>query len=385
MSASEQTEWKVQALAHLRRAVIKIGSSLLSDERGIRRERLRALVGEIAALQDRGVDVVVVTSGAVTAGNARLGRRVAPRNMPQRQAAAAIGQIELMALYEEYFAQAGKRVAQVLLTHDDLASRRRYLNAKHTLEALLQARVIPVANENDTVAIEELNFGDNDNLSALVATLVEADLLVILSDVAGVFSSDPRTDASAALLPVWRADGDVPVSFAGSSGTPFGTGGMAAKLAAARKASAAGIATIIADGQHEGVLPQIFDSTRSVGTLIPPAGDRLARRKHWIAYTLRPAGGLVLDDGAHAAVRDSGRSLLASGIREVRGRFDSGECVSCLTLAGREFARGLVNYSAAEIDKIKGEHSNRIEAILGYKIGDAVIHRDDLALLDSPG
>lgn len=382
MSDLEHRHHKARILERLRRVVVKIGSAILSNERGINRARLRSLVGELAAVHDRGIDVAIVTSGAVAAGTARLGLTERPRSIPQRQAAAAVGQIDLMALYEEFFALADKRVAQLLLTHEDLANRRRYINAKHTIETLLQARVVPIANENDTVAIEELNFGDNDNLSALVATLVEADLLVILSDVAGLHAQDPRTDPDAPLIPLVHGTEQAAGAVFGRISGPFGTGGMPAKVAAARKASAAGIPTIIADGQHDGVLPALFDPGQVTGTLLLPSGDRLARRKHWIAYTLRPGGTIVVDDGAYEALRQRGRSLLPSGVHEVHGDFEAGECVRCLNREGREFARGLVNYSAPDLERIRGLHSTRIEQVLGYRIKDEVIHCDDLALLD---
>ncbi len=383
MKEATHLEYKARLLPRLKRTVIKVGSSILSSGQGIDRARLGTLVKEVAAVHDRGIDVVLVTSGAVAAGLARLGRKDRPRTIPERQAAAAVGQIDLMALYEEHFARRGKRVAQVLLTHDDLSSRRRYINAKHTLETLLQARIVPIANENDTVATEELNFGDNDNLSALVATLVEADLLVILSDVAGVFTRNPARDPGAAIVPLIRHEGDLRGIDLSAEGSALGRGGMAAKVAAARKAAAAGIATVIANGQQRGVLGAVFDPSEQVGTLVLPGGDRLARRKHWIAYTLKPTGTVVVDDGAREALQRRGGSLLPRGLRAVQGRFEAGACVRCLSGSGNEFARGLVNYSSAELEKIKGLHSSEIERVLGYKIADEVIHRDNLALLDS--
>jgi glutamate 5-kinase len=379
---NEHLAVKQRLLRRVRRAVIKIGSSILSGREGIHEQRLAALVAEVCALHERGVQCVVVTSGAVAAGSVGLGLRQRPRTIPERQAAAAIGQIELMALYRRYAAEHGVRVAQILLTHDDLASRRRYLNARHTIETLLAAEVLPVANENDTVVTEELrNFGDNDNLSALVAGLVDADLLVLLSDVAGVFTSNPRLDPSAELIPVIANPGRVPVLVSVEGRGPTGTGGMASKLAAARKAAHAGIATIIADGLQPKILERIFDPSEATGTIVVPAASRLARRKHWIAYTLKPAGALVVDRGAFEAIRHKGRSLLPSGVRAVQGKFDVGDCVRCLTEEGTEFARGLVNYASDELERLKGVHSSRIEAVLGYKSTDEVIHRDDLVLL----
>ena len=381
MSASEHLQHKARLLRRARRVVVKIGSSSISGPAGIDRARLELLVEQIADLHDR-LSVAVVTSGAVAAGVARLGHSEKPRAIPQRQAAAAVGQIDLMATYAEFFDRRGKRVAQILLTHDDLAHRQRYINAKHTLQTLLQARIVPIANENDTVAIEELNFGDNDNLSALVATLVDADLLIILSDVAGLYDKDPRLHPDARLVPLLPAEAKgISLEVSAVTG-PLGRGGMAAKISAARKASAAGIATIIADSARPGVLAEILDPRLEVGTLVLPSGDRLRRRKHWIAHNLKPSGTLVVDQGAFEALRRNGGSLLPKGLREVQGRFPSGACVRCVAPDGREFARGLVGYSAADLERIKGLHTRQIEEILGYRIGDEVIHRDDLALLE---
>jgi glutamate 5-kinase len=376
----DQLPHKQRLLPRVRRAVIKIGSSLLSTTTGIHRERLRSLAREICALRARGIEVLVVSSGAVACGKARFGFERA-LTVPQRQAAAAVGQIELMALYDEFCGEFGVQVAQILLTHDDLADRGRYLNARHTIETLIAAGVVPVANENDTVIVEELTtFGDNDNLSALIANLVEADLLVLLSDVPGLYTKDPRQHGDAELVPV-VADARADASRYVMEGRgPLGTGGMGSKFGAARKASAAGIPTIIADGLHPETLAGVFDPQQAVGTLVFPNGDRLARRKYWIAYNLRPSGTLVVDQGAHDAVVRQGRSLLPKGLKEVQGKFESGACVRCVDPKGREFARGLVSYGAAELDKIKGLHSNRIEAALGYKLTEEVIHRNDLVL-----
>jgi glutamate 5-kinase len=377
-----QREHKAAILGRVRRVVVKIGSAVLgSAAGGVDIARIEALADEIAALRAGGRECIVVTSGAVAAGVARLGLGQRPRTIPHKQAAAAVGQIGVMSVYEQAFAARGLRVAQVLLTRDDLSHRRRYLNAKHAMMALLEWDVIPVVNENDTVVVDEIKLGDNDNLSALTATLVESDLLVILSDVAGLYTADPRRVADAALIGVVPAV-TIEVEAMAGVGGPLGTGGMTTKLAAAKKASASGIPTVVADGRQAGVLAAVFDPERDVGTLFLPVRDRLASRKHWIAYTLRPHGTLVVDDGARGAILDRGRSLLPSGLREVRGTFGVGACVHCLGLDGREFARGLVSYSAAELERIKGLHSREIEAALGYKVSDEIIHRNDLVLVE---
>ena len=379
----KQLTYKRALLPRLRRVVIKIGSSILSDARGIDHVRFRQLVDEIQAIGARGLQVVVVSSGAVAAGMGRLKLKERPRTIPQKQAVAAVGQIGLMALYEKYFGAHGQAVAQVLLTHEDLANRRRYINARHSFEALLQAEVVPVVNENDTVAVEEVrfNFGDNDNLSALVATLVSADLLVMLSDVAGLYTTDPRLNSGATLVGfIDRITPDVKAYVSTTPG-PLGIGGMTSKLEAAYKATAAGIPCWVADGTSNGVLEAIFDPAQSVGTLFCPTGDRLKQRKFWIAHTLKPMGTITVDAGANIAIVEHGRSLLPKGIALIEGSFGAGECVSCLDPSAREFARGLVNYGSSELAKIKGLHSNAIESALGYKVGDEIIHRDDLVVL----
>lgn len=364
-----------------KRVVVKIGSRILSSERGVHARRIGRLVRELAALHDQGKKLVIVSSGAIASGISRLGLTRRPRDLPQEQALAAVGQIRLMALYENAFAGYEKQVAQVLLTHDDLANRTRYLNAKHTLKTLLDWNIIPIVNENDTVAVEEMKFGDNDQLSALVATLMEMDLLVILSDVDGVFDRDPRASRDARLISVVTDLAAARTAAQDTRPSELGRGGMYSKLCAAEQASHAGIPTIIANGREREVLSGLFDGARESGTLVLPEENRLTSRKHWILYNLKPSGEVMVDNGACAAVTVKGRSLLPSGVRDIRGSFGAGECVRCLDDTGREFARGLVNYSAQELRKIKGSHSGRIEAILGYKAYDEIIHRDDLVVL----
>jgi len=374
-----QTQYKQRILPGVRRVVVKLGSSVVSTPSGVHHENIGRLVGELARLHEDGYQIIVVTSGARAAGLARLGLARMPTTIPEQQAAAAIGQIALMALYERLFSDFGKHVGQVLLTAGDVEARKRYLNAKHTIDHLLSHAIIPVVNENDSVAVEELKFGDNDRLSALVAGIADADLLVILTDVDGLFAGDPRV-ATQPLIEVVRDADDALKVVAGPAGA-FGTGGMASKLAAARSASHRGIPTVIANGHVPGVLPSIMRADASVGTLVVASDSRISNRKHWIAYGMPLRGSLVLDGGAVTAVARRGGSLLPSGIVSVRGRFEAGDCVGCQDEAGREFARGLVAYDAADCDRIKRLASSKIEATLGYHMGDEVIHRDDLVLL----
>ena len=364
-----------------KRVVVKIGSRVLSSERGLHARRIGRLVRELAGLNDQGKKLVIVSSGAIASGMSRLGLTKRPTDLPQEQALAAVGQIRLMALYENSFAGYQKQVAQVLLTHEDLANRKRYLNAKHTLKTLLDWNIIPIVNENDTVAVDEMKFGDNDQLSALVATLMEMDLLVILSDVDGLFDRDPRSNEDARLVPVVTDLAAAKKAAQDTRPSDLGRGGMFSKLCAAEQASHAGIPTIIANGREREVLSGLFDGTRESGTLVLPEENRLTSRKHWILYNLKPSGEVIVDNGACAAVTVKGKSLLPSGVREIRGSFGAGDCVRCVDDTGREFARGLVNYSAQELRKIKGSHSGKIEAILGYKAYDEIIHRDDLVVL----
>ena len=364
-----------------KRVVVKIGSRILSSERGLHARRIGRLVRELAGLNDQGKKLVIVSSGAIASGMSRLGLTKRPTDLPQEQALAAVGQIRLMALYENSFAGYQKQVAQVLLTHEDLANRKRYLNAKHTLKTLLDWNIIPIVNENDTVAVDEMKFGDNDQLSALVATLMEMDLLVILSDVDGLFDRDPRSNEDARLVPVVTDLAAAKMAAQDTRPSDLGRGGMFSKLCAAEQASHAGIPTIIANGREREVLGGLFDGTRESGTLVLPEENRLTSRKHWILYNLTPSGEVIVDNGACAAVTVKGKSLLPSGVREIRGSFGAGDCVRCVDDTGREFARGLVNYSAQELRKIKGSHSGKIEAILGYKAYDEIIHRDDLVVL----
>lgn len=368
-------------LTTTRRWVIKIGSALLTDDgKGLAREALASWVEQMARLIQSGHQVVLVSSGAVAEGMSRMGWRSRPKSLHQLQAAAAIGQMGLVRAYEDCFQAHGLHTAQVLLTHDDLTNRKRYLNARSTLSTLIELGVVPVINENDAVANEELLFGDNDTLAALVANLVRADLLVLLTDQAGLFDSDPRFNSDARLISESRVDDPGLDQFAGDSGSGLGRGGMTTKVRAARLAARSGSATIITSGLGGRVLEQIAEGA-TVGTLLTPVQGTEAARKHWLAGHLQVRGRLVLDEGAARVLRESGSSLLAVGVTQVQGNFSRGEVVSCVDPEHVEVARGLANYSASEADLIKGRPSAEIKQILGYLDEDELIHRDNLVLV----
>jgi glutamate 5-kinase len=370
-----------EALTKTRRWVVKIGSALLTaDGKGLDRTRLGAWVDQMAAHVEVGRQLVVVSSGAVAEGMSRMGWRRRPEALHELQAAAAIGQMGLIQAWESCFKERGLHTAQVLLTHDDLTDRRRYLNARSTLRTLVDLRVVPVINENDTVATEELRFGDNDTLAALVANLVEADLLVLLTDQHGVFDADPRAHPDAHLIAETTVNDPMLDVVAGESASGLGRGGMITKVRAARLAARSGTATVIASGTGEQVLRRI-GAGEGVGTLLMPAQEPDQARKRWLAGHLQVRGRLTLDEGAVRVLRQEGRSLLAVGVRAVSGAFSRGEVVSCVGPDGREVARGLVNYGVDETRRIMGQPSNRIEAILGYVDEEELIHRDNLVLV----
>ncbi len=361
------------------RWVIKVGTSLLTNvEDGLDQAAIHSWVSQIATLKQAGMDFVLVSSGSIGEGVRRLGWRQRPREIHQLQAAAAVGQMGLVQSYESAFKQFDILTAQVLLTHADLANRERYLNARSTLRALLKLGVVPIVNENDTVVNDEIRFGDNDTLAALVANLVEADTLVILTDQEGLYDRDPRGNAKAKLVSQGQADDPALLQAAGPA-AGFGSGGMVTKVGAARKAARSGAQTIIAGGRGEDVLLRLRRGER-VGTLLKPGNSRMAARKQWLAGQLRGNGRLVLDDGAVRVLRESGRSLLPIGVKEVSGLFGRGEIVLCVDLQGREVARGLVNYSAMEAARIAGKPSDQIESILGYAGEIEMIHRDNIAI-----
>ncbi|HSG87846.1 MAG TPA: glutamate 5-kinase [Pseudomonadales bacterium] len=363
-----------------RRWVVKIGSALLTrDGRGLDEDAIRRFAGELAALADSGCQLVLVSSGAVAEGVARLGLARRPDSIHELQAAAAVGQMGLIQAWETAFAAHARKTALVLLTHDDLADRTRYLNARSTLRTLLGHGVIPVINENDTVATEEIRFGDNDTLGALVANLVEADLLALLTDQDGLRERDPRIDPQARRVACARAEDEgLDAMVQGSSGA-LGRGGMLTKLRAARIAARSGARTLIVDGRVAGVVAACAEGA-DVGTLLLADQARLAARKRWIAGQLQTRGTVVIDAGAVRVLRDAGRSLLPVGVLEVHGEFERGEVVSCRDEQGGEVARGLVNYSAAEARRICGRSSDAIADALGYAGEPELVHRDNLVV-----
>ncbi|SHH20545.1 glutamate 5-kinase [Thermosyntropha lipolytica DSM 11003] len=361
-----------------RRIVIKVGTSTLTYKNGqLNLKRIDKLVRQMADLHNQDKEVLLVSSGAIGVGASRMGLKKVPLTMPEKQALAAIGQGALLHIYEKIFAEYGKTVAQVLLTRGDFDERIRYLNATNALLAILHMGVIPIINENDTVVVEEIRFGDNDTLSALVAGVVDADLLIILSDVDGLYDRDPRRDKDALLLSeVYEITEEIEEN-SKSKGSRFSSGGMYTKLKAARMCMAAGIPMLIANSEEDNVITRLMEGEK-LGTLFVPREEKMQARKKWIAFGRLPQGEIVVDDGAKEALLAKGKSLLPSGVVEVRGDFQPGEVVKVLTLEGREIARGLTNYGAEEIRLIAGKNTRSIEKILGYKDYDEVIHRNNL-------
>jgi glutamate 5-kinase len=366
-------------LSACNRWVLKFGSALLTaDGKGLDQERISDWVRQIAGLHDQGREFVLVSSGAVAEGMQRLGWQQRPVAVDELQAAAAVGQMGLIQAWEEAFAGYGLHTAQVLLDHDDLSNRTRYLNARSTLKKLLKLGVIPVVNENDTVVTEEIRFGDNDTLAALVTNLVEAEGLVILTDQQGLYESDPRRNKDACLVPFARACDDNIVAMAGEGGG-LGRGGMVTKVRAARLAARSGANTLIASGREDNVIGRLL-SGDELGTCLAADQQPLAARKQWLAGQLQMQGALVLDDGAVRVLRDSGKSLLPVGVIEVEGDFSRGALVVCRNRTGDEIARGLVNYNADEARRIMGQASSEIASVLGYCGDEEIIHRDNLVI-----
>jgi glutamate 5-kinase len=368
-------------ISQSKRWVIKIGSALLTNEgRGLDKTAIKNWVAQMATLHQRKIELVLVSSGAVAEGMTRLNWIKRPTELYKLQAAAAIGQMGMIQAYESFFQEHAMHTAQILLTHDDLVNRQRYLNARSTLCTLIRLGVVPVVNENDTVTTDEIRFGDNDTLAGLVANLIEADLLVILTDQQGLYEHDPRIDSNAQLITEGQANDPLLISMAGETGGKLGRGGMLTKLQAATRAARSGTATWIASGRVPDVLWQIAKG-KNIGTLLLPDQAPLAARKQWLASHLKTQGSLYLDQGAVNVLHHKGRSLLAIGVTHIKGQFARGDMVACLSPDGQEIARGLVNYNAEETLKILGLPSDKIQDKLGYVDEPEIIHRDNLVMI----
>lgn len=368
-------------VANAKRLVVKVGSSLVTDDgRGLDHQRLAEWAAQVSALIAQGKEVVLVSSGAIAEGIKRLGWTKRPHALNALQAAAAVGQMGLVEAYERCFRAHGLHTAQILLTHADLADRERYLNARSTLRTLLALKIIPIVNENDTVTTEEIKFGDNDTLAALVANLIEADVLIILTDQAGLYTADPRKDPTATLVKEAVAGDPALEVMAGGAGSAIGRGGMRTKILAAKRASRSGAHTVIANGREADVLVRLARG-ELIGSQLVARRSPLAARRQWLADQLQVRGRLKLDAGAARALTQQGKSLLPIGVTEVIGDFRRGEVVACLDPEGRDIAHGLVNYSADEVRRIMGRKTEQIALILGYIDEPELIHRDNLALL----
>lgn len=381
-----------EILKNLKRVVIKVGTGVISTDRkgsaldrGLNLERIKALAARIKKIVTAGYQVILVSSGAIMVGRERLNLGRVHLSIPEKQACAAIGQSNLMTAYEKKFKQKGIKVAQILLGNDDLEHRKRYLNAKHTIETLLEYGVMPIINENDSVTVDEIKIGDNDTLSATVACLADAQLLIILSDVNGFYTRDPEKAGSKSgptpevISHVERITPELEI-LAGRSKNPLAVGGMHTKVLAAKKTMSLGIPTLIINGLDGNALGEVFEG-KEVGTLFWSGRGKIKDRKHWIAHTLKPAGTIAIDDGAGKAIVERGKSLLPAGVVRVEGNFNFGSAVSILNAEGKEIGRGLVNYNAEDLDKIKGMKTAAICKLIGNNFYDEVIHRDDLVIL----
>jgi len=367
-------------IKNIKKVVVKIGSSILTDDDGnLIDAAFKIIASQVSEIRNNGIKVIIVSSGAIASGMKKLDIDKRPVDIHMKQAIAASGQTTLMWKYEKAFIKYRMNVAQLLLTHDGLSNRKRFLNARRTIYQLLAMDIIPVVNENDTVAVDEIMFGDNDNLAALVTSLTEADLLILLTDIDGLYDKDPRKHSDARFIPrINRIDSEIEKTAETTSGRAT-VGGMVTKIQATRTAAAFGVPTIIANGRNKDTLTQIFRG-QEIGTLIYPEEEKLSARKHWIAYTLKPAGEIVLDEGARNAVVKYGKSILPSGVIGVKGNFDVGDAVACADKDGNILARGLASYGAVEVRKIMGIKTSQIESVLGYTYGGEVVHRDDLAV-----
>ncbi|WP_066636399.1 glutamate 5-kinase [Desulfolucanica intricata] len=365
--------------SRFKRLVVKVGSSSLAHSTGkLNLFQFEQLAIQLADLYNQGKEVLLVTSGAIGAGLGKLGIKRRPKTIPEKQAAAAVGQGVLMQMYEKFFAEYGVTVGQVLLTREDFSDRSRFLNARNTLHALLSMGVIPIINENDTVAVEEIKLGDNDTLSALVAGLVDAELLILLSDIDGLYTADPRKEPTATIISEIEEITEEIENLAGGAGSQLGTGGMATKLQAARIAMHSGTAMVIARAGEKNIIRRVV-AGEPVGTVFRP-GNKLENKKRWIAYSSAVHGKILVDEGAARALLKQGKSLLPSGITAVDGVFEMGNTVSIIGPDGKEIARGITSFSSSEIEKIKGKQTREIEKVLGYKDYDEVVHRNNLVL-----
>jgi len=372
-------ETRKRILDRVKTVLIKIGSAVLTGESGLDLQIIEQLVDDMVDLRKRGYLIVMVTSGAIASGKHRMGITGQLNTMPQKQAAAAIGQSRLMRIYSNAFGKYGVYVGQVLLTLSDLTDRKRFLNIKNTLSTLLEWGVIPIINENDTVSVEEIKFGDNDQLAAMTANIIEADIVINLTNIEGLYDKNPARSPKAKLIHlVENISTDIECA-ATAEASDVGTGGMQSKVAAAKQVTAFGIPYIIAPGKEKGILRELF-AGKEKGTLFLPMENALSSRKYWIAYTLRSRGKLTIDDGAKTAILEEGRSLLPTGVIQVEGDFSVGDPVACIDERGTTLAKGLVNYSADDIRKIMGLKSNKIEQVLGHKDYDEIIHRDNMAV-----
>lgn len=364
----------------MKRLIIKIGSNLLaSASAGLNTKRLKSIARDVSEIMDMGAEVVIVSSGAIAAGLKKLGLRMKPKDIKLKQAAAAVGQSSLMWAYEKSFAEYNRKVAQVLLTRDVITDRKRYINAKNTLITLINRDIIPVINENDPIAVEEIKFGDNDQLAALSAGLVEADMLVILSDVKGLYSKDPGK-SGAEFIDYVESITPAVEALASGKESDISTGGMYSKLLAAKQATGHGIPVVIMSGKRRRLLHGLYTG-KKVGTFFKPKEEKLSSRKGWIAYGIRSKGKVLLDEGAIRAVTQNGKSLLPSGIIQIEGHFDVGDAISCVDSNGHKIAKGLTNYSSIDLDRIRGKKTSEIEHILGFKYSDEVINRDNLVVI----
>ncbi len=371
-----------QRLINAKRIVVKLGSNVITSQNSLNLDVIQSISRQVSELMDQGIEVILVSSGAMAAGIRKMGFTSRPEEIPKRQAVSAIGQSGLINAYEKAFKQFDNKVAQILLTSEDLNNRKRYLNARNSLNTLLSWNVVPVINENDTIMIEEIKLGDNDNLAAMITLLMDADFLFILTDIDGLYDKDPRLHPNAQLISKVTTFEKKLENFASEIPGTLGTGGMLSKIQAAKKVTMAGIPMIVAKGDRKNILLRLLDDCHAHGTYFAPKNKKLASRKCWIAYTLIPKGTITIDDGAKKAIMSNGKSLLPIGIVDVKGKFDVGSAVTFESTNFEKIGIGLVNYSASDVRLIKGLKTHQIKSCLGSKHYDEVIHRDNLVILD---